>query len=234
MRKKFSLILIVVLALTLAACERSFSQAPQAAATPPLDLPKPASTEMNIIETALTQTAVATTGGLPIPTASGNATAVPAGATAQPAAATTDPNAVSTALPSPTPQVVVPAANTPVPQPVVQTGKPATYTLHQGEFPYCLARRFNVNPDELLALNGLSSAQSYYPPGTVIKIPQTGNPWPGTRSLKTHPAQYTVQSGDTIYSVACEFGDVDPMSIVAANNLTGSYNLTTGTTIQIP
>lgn len=229
MYKKFGLILFVFLALTLAACERSASTAPQAAATPPLNLPQPAATsaEMSLIESIGTQTAVAAT-GLPIPTASGNATQAPA----QAGINTPAPNAVSTALPTPT--QAAPVVNTPLPQPPAQISKPASYTLHQGEFPYCLARRFNVNPDELLTLNGLSSAQGYYPPGTVLKIPQTGNPWPGARALRAHPAQYTVRSGDTIYSVACEFGDVDPMSIVAANNLTGSYNLTTGTTIQIP
>jgi LysM repeat protein len=145
-------------------------------------------------------------------------------------------SAANTPLPSPTIGIAATTVvNTPVPQ--VTAGpisKPATYALHQGEFPYCLARRFNVNPDELLALNGLSSGNGYYTPGTSISIPQSGGTFPGQRALKNHPAQYTVVFGDTIYSIACEFGDVDPMGIVRSNNLSGTYNLTTGTTIQIP
>jgi LysM repeat protein len=110
----------------------------------------------------------------------------------------------------------------------VQTSKPASYTLHEGEFPYCIARRFNVNPDEMLALNGLPSDGHTYYAGLTLQIPQSGGTFPGTRALKSHPAQYVVQSGDTIYSIACLFGDVDPV------NIPGGGNLATGTTIQIP
>jgi len=151
MSKKYSLIVLVVLALTLSACTRAASTAPQTtAATQSADFPQPVATSgMNIIETAGTQTAVATA-GLPIPTASGSGAQPVEG---QPTN-TPDPNAASTALPTPT--TGVPVVNTPVPpQPTVQTSKPASYTLHEGEFPYCIARRFNVNPDEMLALNGL-------------------------------------------------------------------------------
>jgi LysM repeat protein len=218
MNKKYSLILFVVLALMLGACTRAASTPQAAAATPPLNLPKPAATSgMNIIETAGTQTAIATA-GLPIPTASGNGTQAPDAA--QPTN-TPDPNAASTALPTPTPVV-----NTPVPQPTVQTGKPASYTLHEGEFPYCIARRFNVNPDEMLALNGLpSDGQTYYA-GLTLRIPQSGGAFPGARALRAHPAPYVVQSGDTVYSIACLFGDVDPVNIPGG--------LSTGATIQIP
>jgi LysM repeat protein len=228
MKKKYSLIIFAVLVLTLSACERAYPTTPQAALpTQPADFPQPVATSgMNIIETAGTQTAIATS-GLPVPTASGGESqpvvVVPTN--------TIDPNApvVSTALPSPTtgaPAVV----STPIPQvvqPTVQVSKPASYSLHEGEFPWCIARRFNVNPDELCSLSGISCTQNYYTPGTVLRIPQSGNIFPGSRALKAHPASYTVQSGDTIYSIACKFGDIDPANIPA-------NSLTTGTTIQIP
>ena len=54
------------------------------------------------------------------------------------------------------------------------------------------------------------------------------------RSLLDHPTQYTVVSGDTIYTVACAFGDVDPNAIIFANNLSEPYDLTPGQTIHIP
>jgi len=196
---------------------------------------------MSVIEIAGTQTAVAT-GGLPMPTSAGTTEAgTPANGivptyTAIASGTQTTPGSASTALPTTTPNAVVPTASVATPAPQVTSApvsNPGTYALHEGEFPYCLARRFNVNPQELVTLNGLSANQILNP-GTTISIPSTGNVFPGPRALLAHPTQYTVRSGDTIYSVACAFGDVDPLRIASDNNLSGSYTLTAGATIQIP
>jgi LysM repeat protein len=128
-----------------------------------------------------------------------------------------------------TPVVVVPSGPSPTAGP-----KPATYTLHAGEFPYCIARRFNVNPDELLSINGLTDGQLYYP-NLTLKIPQTGNPFPANRALLTHPATYTVVAGtDTVYSVACKYGDIDPAAIASVNGIAVSAKLTSGQKLNIP
>jgi LysM repeat protein len=115
---------------------------------------------------------------------------------------------------------------------------PASYTLQKGEWPYCIARRFNVNPDELLTLNGLSVSQSSaLMPGLVLSIPKTGDPFPADRAWHphTHGDSFTVQSsGTTIYDVACYFGDVDPVALAAANHLSVSSVLTTGQALTIP
>jgi len=111
--------------------------------------------------------------------------------------------------------------------------RPATYTLQRGEFPYCIARRFDVDPDALLSLNGLSSGNIYYP-NLTLKIPQSGN-FPGTRALRNHPASYTVPSStDTVYGIACLFGDVDPAAIAQANNISVGAALTAGQQLSIP
>jgi len=134
-------------------------------------------------------------------------------------------------------------ATTPVPAPITPGGptptlmppgsRPASYTLQTGEFPYCLARRFNVDPDALLSLNGISSGELVYP-GTVLKIPQSGS-FPGTRALHTHPTTHTVSSSDeTLYGVACYFGDVDPAQIAQANGISLSASLSSGQQLQIP
>jgi LysM repeat protein len=69
----------------------------------------------------------------------------------------------------------------------------------------------------------------------TLQIPQTGNPFPGNRSLRAHPTTYIVASGDTIYSIACLFGDVDPEAIAYVNNITSpNKQLTPGQTINIP
>ena len=112
-------------------------------------------------------------------------------------------------------------------------GIPSTYTLKEGEFPYCIARRFNVDPGTLLAVNGMTPS-SAVSPGLTLTIPQSAGEFPPPRALRSHPATYTVQAGDTIYSIACLFGDVDPNAIAAANGLSSPYTLTPGTVLNIP
>ncbi len=116
--------------------------------------------------------------------------------------------------------------------PTATPGLPKTYTVQDGEFPYCLARRFNINPNDLLSVNNISEFVS---PGTVLNIP-TGSTWPSEfpRSLIAHPTTYNVLAGDTIYKIACLFGDVDPNDIIYANNLVEPYTLSAGQVINIP
>lgn len=161
------------------------------------------------------------------------------GVTPGAAQATETPNPAMSGTPSsmtgipPTGAAITAAATTQVSVPTSTPGRPATYTLQQGEHAYCLARRFNVNPQELLDLNGLTESQVLQP-GVVLKIPQTGNSFPGTRALHSHPATYTVAVNDTIYKIACYYGDIDPTSIAAANSLTPPYALTVGRVLNIP
>jgi LysM repeat protein len=103
--------------------------------------------------------------------------------------------------------------------------------LKPGEFPYCIARRFDVNPDELLRVNNLSSGEIYYA-NLTLTIPQSRS-FPGTRALRTHPATYAATAGETIYSIACKFGDVDPGAIASTNSLPGT-TLTASQSLNIP
>jgi LysM repeat protein len=105
--------------------------------------------------------------------------------------------------------------------------------LRSGEHPYCIARRYNVDPIELLNRSGLN-VNSRPGAGYSLTLPQTGNPFPSERMLAQHPTTYTVGSGETVYSIACKFGDVAPEAIGFANNLAAPYTLTPGQTIQIP
>lgn len=111
--------------------------------------------------------------------------------------------------------------------------RPLSYTLQAGEYPWCIARRFNVDPNELLALNNLRPGM-IYAPGLVLSIPQSGRAFPGTRALRPHPAAYTVSAAQTtVYRVACYFGDVDPLVLMQHNGLTSPI-LTFGQVLQIP
>jgi len=203
-------VMIVLLTFAVTACKMPASK-PPATATVEGGFPVPGQgTEtMGIFESIATQTAQA------------------GGGQQQPVLPTTTAVVVITEAPQPTPEK--PAAVVPTATP----GIPSSYTLQKGEFPYCVARRFNVNPSELLSLNGLNANSVTYA-GQKLSIPQTGHKFPGDRSLHDHTAKYTVKSGDTIYTVACYYGDLDPMAIVAANSLESPYTLKSGQSLQIP
>jgi LysM repeat protein len=114
--------------------------------------------------------------------------------------------------------------------------RPTTYTLQKDEFPYCIARRFNIDPDKLLDANGLTSPDIYYQ-GLQLTIPQSSTwPDPSTRSLRNHPDTYTVTGNAdyTVYGVACKYGDVDPAAIAQNNGISVSAALTIGQQLKIP
>jgi LysM repeat protein len=211
---------LIASSLLIGACTRSASSAPTG--TPAGGTASPLTGQQATMEAVrsalLTQTAAAGPGGsaatsVPGPAGGAVSTATPPGGT---------PAGTAGALPTATRTLG------PIPTLVV----PATYTLHEGEFPYCLARRFNRHPDDILAINGLTNS-SVLSPGETLSIPTSGT-FPGPRALVTHPATYSVFGGETIYSIACRYGDVDPMAIAAANGLSSPYTLSPGTTIQIP
>jgi LysM repeat protein len=212
------ILLILVLSLVLSACTRSATKnaADLTDATP--DIPFPVGPDNNLGRIteiiAVTQTSQALN---PSP---GEATAdskdVPP--------TKEQPVVVDTEVPEPTATVLVVPTATP--------GLPATYTVQDGEFPYCLARRFNINPNDLISVNNITGLVS---PGTTLTIPSNST-WPAEfpRALIAHPATYNVVSGDTIYKIACHFGDVDPNAIILANGLVEPYTLTPGQVLQIP
>ncbi len=112
--------------------------------------------------------------------------------------------------------------------------RPSSYTIQKGEYPFCIARRFDLDVSSLLSINGLGS-NSRVSAGTVLKIPSSGN-WntaSGSRALHKH-TDYTVKSGDTIYTIACYFGDVSPEAIRAANGMGSDEDVKSGTTLKIP
>jgi len=112
------------------------------------------------------------------------------------------------------------------------------YVLQADEFPFCIARRYGIDPSDLMQASGLTNPDIYYA-GLKLVLPQNSS-WSvadlGPRALQSHPASYAVTgNGDTtVNGVACKFGDVDPSAIITLNNLSGSPSLTIGTVLQIP
>jgi LysM repeat protein len=218
---------LMLIAVISSACNRAASTPPAVTNTPnslfatPIDQ----TPSMSDIELFGTGTALALTG-----TPASVATQTPSTSLE-----TQDPAATVTATPlvSINTATATLAVSGPLPTSVPVGSRPATYTLQSGEFPYCIARRFDVDPDALLSLSGLSDGVMYSA-GTQLRIPQSGS-FPGARALRNHPATYTVAaSNETIYSIACLFGDIDPAAIAQTNNLSPSSALTSGQQLSIP
>ncbi len=255
MKRVVFVLIVLLLLVSLGACVRSKStesqlppeSGPGADATPEVE-----GDVLQSLDQFVTQTAMASEGGskaveeeTSLPEV-GESTDVesPSDETgtgeAQPGENTTDETAPGTE-PEAT-EVVVELEPTATPEPtsppVVEVpdptpGIPKTHTIQKGESVYCISRRYDLNPSEVMSINGLASG-TLLNPGDVLKIPQTGNPFPGNRALHSHPDTYTVSSGESLYEIACYYGDVDPLVIASVNNISAPYGLTPGTQLQIP
>lgn len=214
---------VVLLGVILVACSLPASTASNTFSTNTPNVPFPVATNAQLVHEVVsgTQTAQAMQGLLPtqgLPTIPQGSTGLPT----FPSLYTSTPGGL--AIGTPTKTLMPFATSTP--------GKPASYTIHEGETCYCLARRFNINPDTLVSSNAACNSTLYA--GTNITIPQSAGAWPGDRARFPHPTTYVVRGGDTIYTIGCYFGDVDPNIIIAANGLQSPFTLTVGQSLQIP
>jgi hypothetical protein len=212
MNKRILTLLLILTAILLGACTRSATSASGSTPTEdPLE---------SIFNTIATQTALAAGPKDPDLTSSPIASSTSIfGATATIAASsTTAPTATTT------------------PAPITELDVPNNYTLHLGEWPYCLARRFDIGSASLLAANDLTEQQAAnLSVGYTLVIPvdDVGS-FGGDRSLRSHPTTYTASGTDTIYSIACAFGDVWPEHIAEANAMDIDEDLQGGLQLHIP
>jgi LysM repeat protein len=229
------LLALAVVAVSLAACELSASTPPPASPTPDSAM----STLQAELSSIATQTAAAG-GGVPVGTPvtpAGTPQATPAAGTPgaeTPAGGegTSTGEGEPAATEAPTAEPEQPEEE-PVDFEFEEPPLPKNYTIQKGEFPFCVARRYDLDVSELLSLNGLG-VNSLVSVGYTLKIPQTGNGFNGQRALQDHPDTYTVSSGDTIYSIACLYGNVYPEAIAERNDIKKPYNLKAGQELKIP
>ncbi|ULH16147.1 LysM peptidoglycan-binding domain-containing protein [Deinococcus sp. KNUC1210] len=87
----------------------------------------------------------------------------------------------------------------------------ATYTVQQGDTAFALARRWGLNVDALLALNHLSAPKLSV--GQVLSYPA-----PAAAPLSRPVVSHTVQPGQTLYSIARQYG-YSPDELQAFNRL---------------
>lgn len=229
---KVVLLVAVVLLLAISACTRQAT--PKTTAenpTPTGEVEFPFTTPVEgAISDFGTQTAIARTPQVVIATETPAAEQVEPGAEGgqgeQPAAPSPDEAGGGIEEPA------GPAAEA-VPTPALE--RPSTYTLQKGEWPICIARRFDLDIPTFFAANGLNM-NSKPAAGVTLQIPSSGtwNPVYGSRTLAAHPTDYTVQANESVYSIACKFGDVSPEAILAVNGLSSASDVQPGMTIRIP
>jgi LysM repeat protein len=221
--RHFLLVSLAAAALFVGACTRS-------ASTPPPDsnIQTEGSGEvsgqqgtMEAVRAALlTQNADSATGGSLGPTST--FTPSPEAPTATNEASSNNPTASATLA------VVV---NTPTPRP--NQGATQEYTVQAGDWVYSVARQFGVDPEVIIAENNLQAPYTLET-GQVLKIPTGGSAGDGPTNTPTSGGtEYTVQAGDWVYSIGRKFG-VEPLDIIATNNLQYPYTLYPGDVLTIP
>jgi LysM repeat protein len=161
--------------------------------------------------------------------------------TVEPIPAGTAPEAV--ASPGTTPDepqvIVVPVAtplpvDTPTPEPTATPAfATAPYTVQPGDSVSTIAEKFGVTSQTIREMNLLTSDALQV--GQVLRVPNTTGA--GTAAsvdpVPAGPFEYVVKPGDTLLSIAIEFG-VSANDIIAANTLSNPNNLFVGQTITIP
>ncbi len=143
------------------------------------------------------------------------------------------------------PTAVAGTAGQPVPAttPAASGNVPGTYTVQRGEWFYSIARKFGISVAALQAANPSVDPNFVYPgqilniPGgttseQVIPPPSTGGT-SGSSGTSGSPGSYTVQQGDTLYSIAVRFGTT-VYSLQMANHLSNPNFVYPGQTLVIP
>ncbi len=228
--------ILMLVAIITSSCNQPYSQPPSVTNTPinPNSLfatPLSGATQMTDVEIFASGTAAASQ-----PTTQATATLAAAGVTPQ-ASATFTSTPVVNLPPTFTPTATLAVSGSgPSLTPLPTGARPDRYTLRKEEFPYCIARRYDLDPGLLLSTNQLGLGDIYIP-GFTLDLTRVTSRFPGVRALRNHPDNYTVtgNSDTTVYGVACKYGDVEPAQIAAQNtDISVDSVLPVGKQLKIP
>jgi LysM repeat protein len=132
-----------------------------------------------------------------------------------------------------TPEGTQPAVNVTTTSGTPTATGPIEHVVAGGEWLLSIARLYDVDPEEIIALNGLTPPYALFP-GQILKIPVEGSITPEPEGTPLPGGTtYIVQAGDWVYSIARKFG-VEPDDIISANNLAYPYTLFVGQELIIP
>ena len=107
----------------------------------------------------------------------------------------------------------------------VPIGKYSEYVVKSGDSLYSIGRKYGYTPQQLIDYNNLDS--TILNVGQVLKIPTVSSDLEQTNYI-----EYTVKSGDNLYSIGRKYG-VSPQELMNYNNLTSNL-LSIGQTLKIP
>ncbi|QIB26928.1 LysM peptidoglycan-binding domain-containing protein [Caloranaerobacter azorensis] len=113
------------------------------------------------------------------------------------------------------------------------------YEVKKGDTPYLISKKFDVNLDELLKINGLSNSSLIYP-GDRLRIPinntdtnmDRNNVNFETKTTKTYKT-YIVQPGDDFWKISQKFG-IPMYELMKVNNANDRTVLYTGDKLIVP
>ncbi len=112
-----------------------------------------------------------------------------------------------------------------------------TYTVRRGDSPWSIASAHGISTEELLRANNLPRGASIYP-GDKLTIPgfeaSGGREQTASASqASSSPGTYTVQSGDSPWSIANSYG-ISTEQLLMANNLSKYAKIHPGDVLTIP
>ena len=142
----------------------------------------------------------------------------------EPVVETTGGTAAGTPSPQPT------EAETPTPEPTA--AQTFDYTVKPGETLASIADKFQTEVQTLRELNFLLDDNIFA--GQMLAIPWSeGITAEGAPTASPTPFSYVVEQGDTLSSIALQFG-VQPGVLIEVNNIMDPNNLAVGTPLLIP
>lgn len=128
---------------------------------------------------------------------------------------------------APTPTTEATPTMTPMPE-----SETIAYTVQTGDTISTIAEKYATDSETIRRLNFLTDNNILV--GDILRIPlRAGVTAEGVATPTPEPFLYTVQSGDTLFSIALRF-DVAANSLVAANTIINPDNLSAGTELVIP
>lgn len=93
-----------------------------------------------------------------------------------------------------------------------------TYTIQPGDSIYGIARKLNINSNDLMNANNLNTS-SILNVGQILVLPNEDN---ASIENEIKNKTYVVQSGDTLYSISKRF-NINTEELIKMNNLTSNF-----------
>lgn len=122
-------------------------------------------------------------------------------------------------------------ADTPVPTNTPEA-RTIPYTVQPGDTVSTIAEKFGMTAQQLREMNLLATDSLQV--GQVLRVPNAdGATEDGLPTPTPEPFTYTVEPGDTLFSIALRF-EISPNEIVAANTLADPNNVFVGQQLLIP